>query len=127
MNYKAKCEKLDELVKLLKREPLQSPRRDWDIWLNEIKQLESEIAEIEPEDERKRAEEILQDNMSDTLLIFINTYPVSYGADKMLKDWIIDAMLEFRGEMPGKDKCNHNFIYSEIEGYSYCNKCGKPM
>ena len=48
--------------------------------------------------ERQRAEEILKDNLNESLIVFINTYPVAYKSEIMLKDWILDAMLEFRNE-----------------------------
>ena len=38
------------------------------------------------------AEEILKDNLNEHLWTFINTYPVAFKADMMLKDWIIEAM-----------------------------------
>ena len=45
-HYLPVIEKYEELVELLKREPYQFPRADWDRWLINIKRLESELATL---------------------------------------------------------------------------------
>jgi hypothetical protein len=51
------------------------------------------------------AEEILKDNMSENLWTFICSYPVAFQSDKMLKDWIIDAMEEYASKFIKCDVC----------------------
>jgi len=46
----------------------------------------------------KTRDEILKDELSDNLWTFISTYPVAYKSDKMLKDWIIEAMEEYASQ-----------------------------
>jgi hypothetical protein len=43
----------------------------------------------------KSAEEVLRNNMNESLWKFINDYPVAYKSEVMLKDWIVDAMEEY--------------------------------
>jgi len=45
--------------------------------------------------DEKMAEEILHDNLNEHLSIFVNTYPVAYQSEQMLKDWIVNAMKDY--------------------------------
>jgi len=70
-------------------------------------------------EEIKSAEEILEDNMNESLWTFINTYPVACKSDKMLKDWIIDAMQAYHSQFVISDEeIKKESRQQFIEGYS---------
>ena len=63
------------------------------------------------------AEEILKENLNESLWTFISTYPVAYKSDLMLKDWILMAMEEY-AKLPIKEQ-ESKPIYDE----AYLNEC----
>jgi len=46
----------------------------------------------------KTAKEILKDELSENLWLFICAYPVAYKSDEMLVDWIADAMKQYASQ-----------------------------
>lgn len=76
--------------------------------------------------DRERAEEMLYDEFSDNMLDLINTQPVAYNSKIMLKEWIIDAMLEFKGHTPSDEEIEAwaggeiNRINPDEYGYGDC-------
>lgn len=50
----------------------------------------------------KTAEEILKENLNESLWTFISTYPVAYKSDVMLKDWILVAMEQYADQFKTK-------------------------
>jgi len=64
-------------------------------------------ANNQPKDGAKSVEEILEDNLNESLWTFISTYPVAYKSELMLKDWIIEAMEEYASRrMPSEEEIN---------------------
>ena len=61
---------------------------DW--YFRPIEPVESEAP--------KSAREVLRDNLNDLSWELVTTHPVAYHADKMLADWIIDAMEEYHNQ-----------------------------
>jgi hypothetical protein len=78
-------------------------------------------------EQRKQAEEILRENLSDTLWTFINTYPVAYKADIMLKDWIIEAMEALASLRVAEEKRMPTEEEKKAELKSYLNKLITPF
>jgi len=81
-----------------------------ELWYRTIDWYLVPIAELKEEEATHQvtpqgAEEILEDNMNKSLWTFISTYPVAYKSDIMLKEWIIDAMEEYRQQgMPTEEE-----------------------
>ena len=78
----------------------------------------------------KTRDEILKDELSDNLWTFISTYPVAYKSDKMLKDWIIEAMEEYASQKSeseiGDYKCHVETNVKDSKGNPvFVDKCLK--
>lgn len=61
--------------------------------------------EFSQSEHRESAEEILKDNLNESLWLFINTYPVAFKSKIMLKDRIVQAMEQYAQQrMPTEEE-----------------------
>jgi len=90
-----------QILEIVKKQPLTT-MLGYTIF--DPEQFAIELESLQDSKPQMSAEEILKDNLNESLWTFICTYPVTYKADEMLKDWIIEAMHEFAGQPKVSDE-----------------------